>query len=50
MIGRVTIPNGRVMRFIDLHLFDAYVRTWREAGFALSWADPRTVTISRAEA
>lgn len=45
LIGRATLPNGTVKRFIHLTNFDAYVRTWREAGFSLRWHDPRTVLI-----
>ena len=47
MIARATMPNGRVFPFVDLNIFDAFVKTWREAGYSLEWKDPRTVTICR---
>lgn len=43
-----TLPNGDVRRFLDVLVFDAYVRAWRESGFSLSWQSPRNVTILKA--
>jgi hypothetical protein len=46
MTAYATLPSGQVRCFESMGAFDAYVRTWRESGYSLSWADPRTVTIS----
>jgi hypothetical protein len=46
-IAKATLPSGLVRQFAGIPTFDCYVKYWRESGYALTWHDPRTVTISK---
>lgn len=46
-IAKATLPSGLVRKFAGIPTFDSYVKYWREAGYVLTWHDPRTVTISK---
>ena len=46
-IAKATMPSGLTRQFAGIPAFDGYVKYWREAGYALTWHDPRTVTISK---
>jgi len=48
-IAVATLPDGTRKRFRHIPCFDAYLSVWRASGFVLTWHDPWTVVITRAE-
>jgi hypothetical protein len=42
------LPCGKLRVFVDVRVFDVYVKAWRLPEFVLVWPDAFTVQIGRA--